>query len=78
MLVILTSIEKRIAEHQAGMSRFTSLRLPIEVVFLEVFSTRDEAFAMERRIKGWGRKKKEALIAGSFERLRLLSKKVFK
>jgi putative endonuclease len=28
---------------------------------------RDEAFAAERKLKGWGRAKKEALIAGDWD-----------
>ena len=31
-----------------------------------MFPSRDDAFAAERRIKGWSRAKKEALIAGDW------------
>jgi putative endonuclease len=33
-----------------------------------------DAIAAERRLKGWSRAKKEALIAGDFELLKLLSR----
>ena len=36
--------------------------------------TRDEAFAAERRLKGWSRAKKEALIAGDWDRIRILAR----
>ena len=53
---------------------YTSGRNPVELVWTEEFPTRDEAFAAERRIKGWRRAKKEALIAGDWDKLRVLAK----
>jgi predicted GIY-YIG superfamily endonuclease len=71
-------IEKRIAEHNSQTYRcYTTTRLPIELVFLQDFGSRDEAFACERQIKKWRRQKKEALIAQSWDRLKLLAKKQF-
>lgn len=52
---------------------YTKTRLPVETVFLELFQTRDEAIDMERRIKGWSRKKKEALIKDDWDLLVQLS-----
>jgi predicted GIY-YIG superfamily endonuclease len=68
-------IEKRISEHHLGSidTCYTKGRLPIEVVFTEAFGTRAEALDMERRIKGWSRKKKEALIKGDWNLLVQLS-----
>ena len=55
----------RIGEHQAGMGeRFTSKQLPAKLVYFEEFNTVAEAFEREQNVKGWGRKKKEALIYG--------------
>ena len=57
------NLEKRIGEHQTGeVEGYTSTRLPVVLVFAQEFPSREEAFLSERRIKGWGRKKKEALI----------------
>jgi len=57
------NLEKRIAEHIEGtFGGYTSKRRPIELVFSQTFPTREEAFTIERRIKGWSRKKKEAMI----------------
>jgi putative endonuclease len=39
--------------------------------------TREEAFAAERKIKGWCRKKKEALIMCNWSQLSKLAKKKF-
>jgi UDP-N-acetylmuramate dehydrogenase len=68
------NIEKRISMHNQGqVSNFTQKRLPVEVVFVEEFATRAEAIEMEQRIKGWSRKKKEALIEQNWEELIRLS-----
>jgi len=57
------NLEKRIVEHQTGeIEGYTSTRLPVTLVFADEFPTREEALARERQIKGWSRKKKEAMI----------------
>jgi predicted GIY-YIG superfamily endonuclease len=72
------NIEKRIAEHHVNeYPCYTSKRLPVEVVFVQSFATRDEAFNAERQLKKWSRQKKEALIEGNMERVSLLAKKNF-
>jgi predicted GIY-YIG superfamily endonuclease len=56
------NLEIRVARHQAGeIAGYTQKKLPVELVFSEEFSSRDDAFIRERQIKGWSRKKKEAL-----------------
>ena len=68
-------LELRIAQHETGaLGGYTANRLPVTFVWSREFVTRDEAFAAERRIKGWSRAKKEALIAGDWERVSLLAK----
>jgi predicted GIY-YIG superfamily endonuclease len=72
------NIEKRIAEHNSNEYKsYTSKRLPIEVVFVQLFGSRDEALSAERQIKKWNRQKKEALIEENFSKLSLLAKKNF-
>jgi predicted GIY-YIG superfamily endonuclease len=68
------NLEQRIAEHKnGGYSAYTTTRLPVIVVFVQAFASRDEAFNMERKIKGWSRKKKEALIKGDWDEIIRLS-----
>ena len=68
-------LELRIAQHQSGaLGGYTAKRLPVVLVWSESFPTRDDAFAAERRIKGWSRAKKEALIAGDWALISRLSR----
>ncbi|MGC4251847.1 MAG: TrmJ/YjtD family RNA methyltransferase [Sphingobium sp.] len=71
-------LERRIAQHQAGeIVGYTRNRRPISLVWQQDFTTREEALAAEQQIKGWSRKKKEALIAGDWEAISLLARKSF-
>jgi len=42
--------------------------------YFETFTDVNQAIAREKQIKGWSRKKKQALIAQNFDRLKELSK----
>lgn len=68
-------LEERIAGHQSGLiGGHTRSRRPVTLVWQQDFPTRLEALEAERRIKGWRRAKKEALIAGDWELLSKLSR----
>ena len=57
------NIETRIEEHKAGaVPGFTKQYHVNKVVFIAEYDTPTEAAEQERRIKGWTRKKKIALI----------------
>lgn len=67
-------IEKRISEYMSGtVSGYTASRLPVQVIYVETFGSRYEALAAERQVKGWSRKKKEALISQDWKKLVHLS-----
>ena len=67
-------LEKRIAEHKHGEGcTWTRKRLPVEFVWRQEFATREEARAAEHQIKKWSRAKKEALIDGNYDLLKLLA-----
>jgi len=60
-------LQRRIAEHQSGtLGGYTSRRRPVIFLWAQDFQTRDEAFAAERKLKGWSRAKKEAMMAGNW------------
>ena len=72
------NIESRIAAHQQKtIPCYTNSRLPISVMFIQDFGSRDEAFSAERQIKKWTRKKKEALIEQNWSKVSLYAKKIF-
>jgi predicted GIY-YIG superfamily endonuclease len=58
------NLEQRMMQHQQRYFRscYTATRLPVELVYSQSFATREEALASERQIKGWSRKKKEAMM----------------
>jgi putative endonuclease len=62
-------LELRFAQHQAGAFRscYTYHRRPVELVWSDYFQTRYEALVVERKLKGWSRAKKTAMIAGDWE-----------
>jgi len=69
-------LERRLGEHQeGGKCAYTETRRPVQMVWSEEFTTRDEALAAELRIKKWSRVKKEALAARDFEELRRAARK---
>ncbi len=68
-------LERRVALHEAGeIPGFTRDRGPVKLVWSETFSQRIEALEMERRIKGWSRAKKMALIRGDWDEISRLSR----
>ena len=70
-------LDKRLAEHQSGEGAlFTKKHLPVELVYYEQFQRIVEAFEREQQVKGWNRKKKEALINNHPELLPELSKHI--
>ncbi|MGZ2406841.1 putative GIY-YIG superfamily endonuclease [Rhizobium ruizarguesonis] len=69
-------IEARVWEHNAGTyDGYTAKRRPVELVFTETYDRIIDAIARERQIKGWSRRKKEALMAMYYEALLDLSKR---
>ena len=69
------NLEARLWQHQQGLCcDWTSRRRPVELVWAAEAPTRDEALAFERRIMGWTRAKKEALIAGDWTQVGWLAK----
>lgn len=67
-------LEARMAQHVSGLgSAHTRRHLPVSLVWHQEFETRIEALEMERKVKGWRRAKKQALIEGRHDDLKRLS-----
>jgi putative endonuclease len=69
------AVDHRWAQHQSGeiVGCYTNSRRPLTLVWQQDFATREEALAAERRIKGWSRAKKQALIAGDWKKIQQLA-----
>ena len=73
-----TNLEIRIREHNDGVgSTYTALRRPVELVYSAKFTTIAEAYQAEKRVQGWSRAKREALIRGDYGALPALAHKDF-
>jgi len=72
---VTNNLNRRFAEHASGAipGSYTHSRRPVEIVFYEEFNDINNAILLEKRIKGWSRKKKEALIKEDFNELVRLS-----
>ncbi|MFF2275799.1 GIY-YIG nuclease family protein [Agromyces sp. NPDC058126] len=69
-----TDLERRLEQHRRGEgAAYTRRRLPVRLVFSQECSRIDEAFAMEKRVQGWSRAKRRALIEGRLGDLPALS-----
>lgn len=57
------NLEKRIAAHNAGKgAKYTKSRRPVELVYHEMFETKEQAMSREYTIKQMSRLQKENLI----------------
>jgi len=60
-------------EHSADQDSYTFGRRPVTPVFYEAFQDINQAIAFEKQVKGWIRKKKEALMERNRDKLKELS-----
>src|SRR5262245_60033211 len=69
-------LEVRVAQHNAGsFAGYTSTRRPVSLIFSQHFDSITDAIAAERQVKGWTRAKKEALVRGDWDGLKLLARR---
>ncbi len=76
---VTDDLETRLLYHQNGYNpeSYTYNRRPVEVVFYTEFNDVKHAISFEKQVKGWSRKKKEAIINDEWEKLPNLSKRKF-
>ena len=48
-----SNIDQRLRDHNSGANRSTKNKGPWELIYTEVFDTKDEAFKRERKIKSY-------------------------
>ena len=69
-------LERRILEHhEGGKCIYTTGRRPVNLIWSQNFSTRNEAKGCELKLKKWSHAKKAALAAGEIDVLREAGKK---
>ena len=73
---VTNNLERRIAEHNEGVDQtcYTFKRRPVGLKYEEHFNNIQNAIAYEKQLKGWSRKKKEALFKGDYQSIRELAK----
>jgi len=61
------NLERRIGQYQAGECEgYVAARRPVVFSWSQECVTREEALSAEMQIKGWSRKKKEAMMRGDW------------
>ena len=76
--VTRNTLEERLDEHNSGtFPGYTQSRRPVELAWSQDFQWASDAITMERRVKGWSRRKKIALIEQDWDRLKKAAKKKF-
>jgi putative endonuclease len=73
---VTNDLERRLWEHNSGYNKscYTYTRRPVELKYHELFTDVNRAISWEKQLKGWSRKKKEALFKEDWEELKRLSK----
>ncbi len=73
---VAEDMSRRLYEHESGVNpkSYTYHRRPVKLVWCEKYPTRYEALTHECQIKGWNKKKKEALIKNDLDAIHELVK----
>jgi len=61
-------LTRRVEEHQSGIgANYTKRRLPVRLVYYELFTSLEDAFMREKQVQNWSKSKREALISGNIK-----------
>ena len=73
---VTNNLERRLWEHETGYNNkcYTYTRRPVTLKYHEHFNNINNAIAWEKQVKGWSRKKKEALFKKDWEEISKLAK----
>ncbi len=69
---VTNNLERRLKEHKLGINKgsYTFDKRPLKLVYYEICSNAEQAIQLEKRIKGWTRRKKQALIDRNWDKLK--------
>ena len=73
---VTNNIDRRFKEHNEGINPecFTCKRRPVVLKYCKHFKYILKAISWEKQLKGWSRKKKEALFVEDWELIKKLAK----
>ncbi|MEP7255507.1 MAG: GIY-YIG nuclease family protein [Ferruginibacter sp.] len=73
---VTNNLERRLWEHNNDENKlsYTCKRRPVVLKYFQRFQDINQAIAWEKQIKGWSRKKKEALFKEDWEEIKRLAK----
>ncbi|MFA6391572.1 MAG: GIY-YIG nuclease family protein [Patescibacteria group bacterium] len=67
---ITNNLERRLKEHRQGKSTFTKHRLPVKIIFYEMFNNKEDAEKRERYFKtSKGKKSLRALLRNTLSNI---------
>jgi putative endonuclease len=71
-------VDRRAAEHNEGIDPrcYTFTRRPVRLVYAAEFHEVEDAIAFEKRLKGWSRKKKAALVRGDWAAIVAMAREI--
>ncbi|WP_461789631.1 GIY-YIG nuclease family protein [Pedobacter sp.] len=72
---VTNDLETRIEQHNSGynVKAYTFTRRPVVLKYYQRFTLIEQAIEFEKQIKGWSRKKKQALFAENWDEIKRLS-----
>lgn len=73
---VTNDVDRRVFEHNEGLNKscFTYKRRPVVLKYYEPFNNIKAAIDWEKQVKGWSRKKKEALFENNYKLIQQLAK----
>ena len=75
---VTNDLDRRLWEHNSGFNidYFTQKRRPVELKYYETTNDIRQAILREKQLKGWSKKKKEALFKEDWPEIKKLSKQL--
>ncbi len=73
---VTNDLDRRLKEHNEDLNPkcYTHERRPVELMYEEHFHDINQAIAWEKQLKGWSRKRKEALFRRDIEEMKRLAR----
>ena len=69
------NVDRRLSQHNAGEgAQYTRTRHPVRLLYVEEYFMIKDAFAREKQVQGWSRRKRRALIEGRTSELPRVSR----